>query len=71
MFVHVFVVYVMLQQTCSYSTKAVNFSQLLNEATLAELLCSAVLWSGLVWSGRILNLLLSCVAGGSIDLTVI
>lgn len=49
MFVHVFVVYVMLQQTCSYSTKAVNFSQLLNEATLAELLCSAVLWSGLVW----------------------
>lgn len=69
MFVHVFAVYVMLQQTRCYSAKAVNFSQLLNEATLAELLCSPLLCSGLVWaslvwpclvwSGRVLKLLLS------------
>lgn len=54
MFVHVFAVYVMLQQTRCYSAKAVNFSQLLNEATLAELLSSlwsSLAWSGLVWSG--------------------
>lgn len=50
MFVHVYVVCVMLQRTWCNSAKAVNFFNLLNKATLSGLLSSALFWSGLGWS---------------------